>query len=237
MLMKLLYAFLFLFPVVALAQIDEEEQEAILAVRDSLYREDQFYIDLTFNLVREEAKSYEQNGFSGGYAIGFLRDMPINKRRNVAIAVGLGINANVLNHNLFIGGDNDNGDSVFELIPDDIDVSRNRLFTHYLEVPIEFRFRTSTVESYKFYRAHVGMKFKYLYHYKALFEGEGVKVIQRDIPEINRFQFGPMLTLGYNNFNFTAFYTLSTLFNEDAQIEGQPLNLQVFKVGLKFYVL
>ena len=67
------------------------------------YREDQFYLGLTFNLLTNKPEAMEQNGFSGGLQFGFIRDMPINKQRNWAIGVGAGISMNTYNQNLFVG--------------------------------------------------------------------------------------------------------------------------------------
>ena len=58
---------------------------------DSLYREDQFYVGITYNVLTNLPKGIRQNGFSSEISVGFLRDMPINKKRTYAIAVGAGL--------------------------------------------------------------------------------------------------------------------------------------------------
>ena len=58
---------------------------------DSLYREDQFYFSITYNLLTQIPKDLKQNKFSAGLSAGFLRDMPINEKRTLAIAAGLGL--------------------------------------------------------------------------------------------------------------------------------------------------
>ena len=45
----------------------------------------------------------KSRGLSGGIQFGYLRDMPINERRNVAIAIGLGLSFDQFGQNLFIG--------------------------------------------------------------------------------------------------------------------------------------
>ena len=44
---------------------------------DDKYREDQFYVAITYNLLGNKPNDVSQNGFSSGFHIGFIRDMPI----------------------------------------------------------------------------------------------------------------------------------------------------------------
>ena len=77
-------------------------------VADSLYREDQFYLNITNNSIQNSPSGFNQNRFSPGIGAGFLRDMPINKRRNFAIALGFGYSVSILNQNIAIAEVNSN---------------------------------------------------------------------------------------------------------------------------------
>ena len=78
-------------------------------------------------------------GLSGGIQFGFLRDMPLNKRRNVAIAIGAGLSFNVYGQLLFIGEEAD-GKTIFTVLDDqDVDFTRNSFSTSTVEVPVELR--------------------------------------------------------------------------------------------------
>ena len=82
---------------------DEIDFDAI----DSLYREDQFYLNITYNALQKRIEGIAQNKLSPGIAFGFLRDMPINKSRTFAIATGLGYSLNIFDNNLqIINGEN-----------------------------------------------------------------------------------------------------------------------------------
>ena len=95
--------FLFLFSLHALAQeVPAEVLPSPMIAVDSLYREDQFYLGLTYNILLNMPGDVNQNKFSPGVKAGFLRDFPINKRRNVAIAPGLGITYSNYFQSLFI---------------------------------------------------------------------------------------------------------------------------------------
>ena len=74
-------------------------------VNDSLdykYKEDQYYFGITYNSLANMPDGMSQNGFSSGFHVGLIKDMPINKQRNLAIGVGLGYSTNSINHNLLI---------------------------------------------------------------------------------------------------------------------------------------
>lgn len=222
------------------AQTESEDRlksipDSVPSVIDSLYREDQFYVGFTFNLIGNKPESISQSGFSGGFHAGFTRDFPINKRRNIAIAAGLGWSLNSYSHNLFIGED-PNGETIFRDLSRDLDYSTNRFSMHLLELPLEFRWRTSTSETYKFWRIYTGLKLGYAYHFKSNFVQPDNQVIQTKVPELDRFRLGATFTFGYNTFNFHFYYSLNSLF-PNAELNGETIDVSVFRVGLMFYIL
>jgi len=162
--------------------------------------------------------------------------MPINNRRNKAIGIGLGISTNTYNSNLFIGED-EAGASIFSIIDSDIDVESNRFNTNLIEMPIQYRWRTSTATNTNFWRVYTGVKLSYIYYFKSKFEQAGNTVIQTDVPELNRFRYAATLTLGNGSFNAFVQYNLNPLFNDNAQIDGESINLQPIKFGIEFYFL
>ncbi len=204
---------------------------------DSLYREDQFYVGVTFNLLLNRPDGISQSGFSGGMHLGFIRDMPINKRRNVAFGLGLGYSLNVYNHNLFIGEEENTGQSIFNSLKG-VEFSTNRFAKHLIEAPFEFRWRTSTPETHKFYRIYTGLKIGYLYYFTSNFKQLNNEVRQTKIDELNRWRMGATFTFGWNTFNFHFYYSLNTLFDDNALInEVDSVGLNPIKIGLMFYIL
>lgn len=204
---------------------------------DSLYREDQFYLGFTYNILTGSGDDISQSGFSGGFKVGFIRDWPLNKRRNIAIGTGAGWGIDTYGQNLFIG-ELSSGETVFEIIDEAvIDYKTNRFVTHSVEAPIQFRWRTSTPESHKFWRIYTGVRLGYSYYFHSTFVQPGNTVEQRVVPEFNRVRLGATFTFGYNTFNFHFYYSLNPFFNEDALIGGEPLNIRTLQIGLMFYIL
>jgi hypothetical protein len=214
-----------------------ETEESIVTV-DSLYREDQVYIGLSLDLLMDTPTAFSQNGFSGSFQLGFIRDMPINERRNKAIGVGLGMAVDIFNQNLFIGEESLGNTTIFTVLESDTERDKNRFSFYTLEMPIEYRWRTSTPKDYSFWRIHGGIQLGYIYHFKANFQQTGNEVTQTDIPELNRLQYGLSFAFGYSAFNLKVYYGLNTLFDKNAVLEsGENVNLRVLRLGIQFYFL
>ena len=226
---------LFLMPIIGIAQV-ENEIGLQASVVDSLYREDQFYFGLTYNLLTNVPQGVRSRGLSGGIQGGFIRDMPINKRRNIAIAVGLGLAYDQFGQNFFIGEDLD-GKTIFKVLDENVDFTQNRFAMGMIEIPIEFRWRTSTPTEYRFWRVYAGGRIGYAYWYKATFKQPGNDVNQTKIPEFQPIRLSATVGFGYNTFNFFASYTINPFFKDAFTDEGNKVELNAIKVGLLFYLL
>lgn len=233
---KLRYILLLLFiPFMGMSQ--GEVNDSINQFQPDLrYREDQFYFGITYNMLLNTPSGINSRGLSGGLQGGFVRDMPINERRNIAIAVGLGLAYDQFGENLFIGEDDD-GNSIFKVLDSDVDFTQNRFGMAMIEMPIEFRWRTSTPTDYKFWRIYGGARIGYAYWYKATFKQPGNDVNQTKISEFDPLRLSATLSFGYNTFNFFASYSINPFFKDAITDEGQTLDLRTLKFGLMFYIL
>lgn len=205
-----------------------------LKVNDERYREDQFYIGFTYNLLLNKPQGVSQRGFSNGIHLGVIRDMPINSNRTVAVGIGLGYSGNFYNDNLVITEDQ-SGVLQYQVLEGGF--SQNKLAIHMIELPLQFRWRNSTMESHKFWRVYSGLKLGYVFANRAKFKGDIGEFKITNLDHLNRLQYGLELNFGYNTWNFHATYVLNNLFNNDAQINGVPIEVSPLKVGLMFYIL
>lgn len=201
------------------------------SIIDLKYLEDQLYISLTYTILDNKPATISQNGFSGGFSLGFIKDIPLNGRRNIGFGIGAGYAYNVYVQNLKISRENQT--TLFELAED---YKTNRLGINSIEMPIEFRWRTSTPEKYSFWRVYSGVKFSYMVNSKTKFTDSEVMLTTKNIPQMNRIQYGATLATGYGNWNLYFYYGLSPLF-EDAVFNGQNIDLKDIRIGLKFYIM
>ena len=233
---KLRYLWLlFLFPLLGVSQVESHDSINVNNV-DFRYREDQFYFGITYNVLMDTPPGINSRGLTGGIHGGFLRDIPINERRNLAVAMGLGLAYDQLGHNLFIG-ENPNGSSIFRILDGNVDFSKNRLEMAMVEVPLELRWRTSMATDYRFWRVYAGARIGYAYWYKATFRQAGNHVDQGRIPEFVPLRLTATLSFGYGTFNFFASYSINPFFKDAHLSNGEELNVKVLKLGLIFYML
>ena len=240
----LLFCSIFLLTTVAVfAQEDEniiptsQEKQDSLAVTDKKYREDQFYASVTYNLLGNKTNGVSQSGFSSGFHFGFIRDMPINVNRNVAIGIGIGLSTNSYNQNLLISEVNNN--LIYEVLTTDTSFSKNKFTTYVVEIPIEFRWRTSTIPEYDFWRIYTGIKFGYIMHSSSKYEGNPEDFRLSGIDDFNKLQYGLTLSAGYSKVNFYFYYGLNTIFSNKARLNSnnEGIDMNTIKIGLIFYIL
>ncbi|WP_333875661.1 porin family protein [Flavobacterium sp.] len=204
---------------------------------DSLYREDQFYLNITYNTLQKGPDGLRQNKLSPGLAFGFLRDMPLNKKRTVAVAAGLGYSLAIYNHNLGIIPVNNQ--STYQIFDSEvITFSKNKLSLHYVDVPIEFRWRNSTPESHKFWRVYTGFKLSYLFSNQYKSETSQGNFNQNNLEDLNRIHYGVYVTAGWNTWNIYAYYGLNSLFDASAETNAnEKVNMNTANFGIMFYIL
>jgi len=200
---------------------------------DSLYREDQFYFGFTLNTLQNKPAGLTQNKFSSGFSAGFLRDFPINKSRRVAIAPGLGFS--YINYNQNIAITKLNQTPVYTII-DPANYNKNKFTQFLVDVPIEFRFRTSTYESHKFWRIYGGFKISYLIYNKSIYEDALGKIVVTNNKDFNKFQYGAYISSGYNTINLYAYYGLNSLF-KSAKTNSESIDMNSLNIGVMFYIL
>lgn len=213
-----------------------QNEEVVTLEVDNNYKEDQFYFGVTYNLLGLRPEDVKQSGFSTGFHLGFIKDMPINAARNKAIGLGIGLSANSYNQNLLIQKD-DAGFVSYSVIDDSDTFTRNRFSTNFIEVPLEFRWRTSTATNYEFWRIYAGFKFSYMLSHAAKYDGDLGSFKYNDISDFNKLEYGLTLSAGYNTWNLHLYYALSPVFSNDAKLDGVSMDIHAIKVGLMFYIL
>ncbi len=202
---------------------------------DTRYFEDQFYGALTYNLLANRPSGVSQNSFSYGLQLGFIKDIPLNSRRNVALGLGVGYVTASYYHNLKATQNGD--DVVYSVLGSETVFSVNKIETHGFELPLEIRWRTSTPDQYKFWRVYIGAKLGYAFSTMSKFVDDNGK-IKFSNDDINKLSTGLTLSLGYNTWNFHVYYGINGLLDNATVTEtGEQIDMRAVKVGLIFYIL
>lgn len=197
------------------------------------YLEDQLYFGMSYNSLVNGPNSFEQNGFSYGVNFGFIRDIPFNAERNIGIGVGVGYSYDTYTNNLLIRNINDK--TVFNVSNA---YDSNTMHISSIDVPLEFRWRTSSLEKYKFWRIYTGVKFSYIFNHKNKFALDDSTELLKNMTQLKKFQSGIYTAMGYNTWNFYIHYSVTSLLKKNTLTEGlEQLELNPLKLGLIFYIL
>lgn len=220
--------FVLLFILLSFSSFGQTTNDSISTQR---YFEDQFYLGLSYNFLLNIPEGSNQRNLSYGLQAGVIKDIPLNRSGTKAIGVGAGLALNSYYSNLVADFSND---EITYSIDDDI--TRSKLETHLLEFPLEFRWRNSTVEEYKFWRIYTGIKAAYIVGARSKFVSDTSSEGFYNT-DLSKFQYGLTLSFGYNTFNLHAYYALTDLFDGSATVNGEVLQYRPLRIGLIFYIL
>ena len=201
-------------------------QQETKPVVDSLFREDQFYVSISYNLLQKKPDNFNQYSFSTGLSAGFLRDFPISKNRHWSIAPGIGYSFNDLKQTIDLSSISD--DPNFQLV-------KSRILLHYIDLPLEIRWRNATPESHKFWRIYGGFMASYLVDGRFQYDGDLGSGTENINDILNKFQYASYLTFGFNTWNAYIHYGLTPFF--DTSKTATVNNMTSLKIGLMFYIL
>jgi hypothetical protein len=219
--MRLLVSLFFLFFVsIGFSQSDTKP------VVDSLFREDQFYVSISYNFLQNKPENFSQYSFSTGLSTGFLRDFPISENRHWAIAPGIGYSFNDLKQNIDFSSISNSTDT---------EIVKSRIILHYVDFPLELRWRNATPDSHKFWRIYGGFMASYLINGKFKYDGDLGSGTENINDLLNKFQYATYLTFGFNTWNAYIHYGLNPFFDKNKTTTENDVT--TLKVGLMFYIL
>ncbi|MGG8496670.1 porin family protein [Tenacibaculum sp. TC6] len=209
---------------------------SLYAQKDSLqigdrYFEDQLYLDVSYNVLRNQPEGVKSSSFSYGISAGYIRDIPLTKNGKLALGIGIGYGYDSFSHGLKVI--KANSTYTYQAT----DNTSNTLQIHAVEFPIQFRIRASEVNKYSFWRLYTGVKLSYNIANKfSYLDDNNATVSNTNNSNYNKFQAGLTMSAGYGTFNFYIYYGLMPLLN-NAEINSMSIDSKVFKLGLSFYLL
>ena len=228
--MRKLFFIFFLFPpffpnAQALASKNQDDL--------GFYREDQLYVGFSFISLDSNNESFNQNGLSSHFQLGFVRDIPLISSGKLAIGLGLGYSFQQYNSNLIRFGINSEN-SIFT-VNNNSNTEKSKLSFNFIEFPISLRWRNSTINDYQFWRVYSGIKFQRNFLSKLKDSRNDIKNVSN---EINNWNKDLYLSFGYNTWNFYFSYGLNQIVKKFTSPDSNKLfKVRPFKIGLIFYLL
>ncbi len=210
---------------------------ALFSQKDSLdlgasYWEDQLYVGVTFNELMKQPSGVLGSGFSYGLNAGYMKDISLVKSGKIALGLGVGYSYDALRHGFELSRQNNR---VVVNVNADVQSSGN-LRMHSLEIPIEFRWRTSTANKYKFWRVYAGVKMNYNLKNSMSYSEDATYALYTNLSRFNKVQFGLTLSAGYASFNFNVYYGLTPIL-KDSDMGTVSIGSRILRLGMIFYIL
>lgn len=200
------------------------------------YLDDQLFASLTYNVLTGMPSGMKTYSFSNTLSLGYVRDIPLNARRNIGLGIGAGYSFHHYYTNLAMTKDAAGVPHIALLESEEY--KSNRFSMQTLDIPFQIRFRGSTAERYKFWRVYAGVTASWVVKDYATLNDGKVKVRYYNLPYLQTWLFTANLQVGYGKFTLKADYTLNPLFR--SSLAGTVPGLEdtrSLSVGLLVYIL
>lgn len=194
------------------------------------FREDQLYLSIAYPYFSNAPNTLIQNKLSYAFSVGFVRDMPINKQRSLAVGIGLGYDqATIYNNNLFTYAGNNISATVIKG-----GYQQNYLRMQSLAVPMELRWRNATETKHAFWRIHTGVSVHFPMQFKSYNKTSTGQINTSKLPSkgtILRWN----VHFGFNTWNISIAQDMQPWATFGAL--NREFDMNFTKIGLIFYIL
>lgn len=190
---------------------------------------DRIALDLNGTNWIHNVPGLQTKWYSRGFNLSFYWDFQI-KKSFFSIAPGLGVSQTNVYHRSVMT-DTSAAGIQFTPIANPDNIKTNKLTMTYIEIPIEFRFRTKPDRLDNQWKFVVGFKagIRVDGYTKVTTKSPKHTIIEKPYPDLNLWRCGPTVRIGYSSFNLTAYYGVLGIFKNN---RGPKVN--EFSVGLSF---
>ena len=169
------------------------------------------------------------SGFSNSHQFDLITEYRLLSR--LSLGFGLGYSSHNLHTEMAIST-SAQGEELFELIPDSVAYSSNKLNLKYIDLPIELRLRFPTSDS-RFVRAYFGFRLGYRIDSYARLTTDQRRVAFSRLDSVNPWLASVSMRLGYGMFGLYASYGLTPIFRSGALLETQSLEpIRMLQLGI-----
>ncbi len=193
---------------------------------------DRFIFSIFTDVWSNLPEGMETNTINRGISIDYIQEFPISTS-NFSVAAGLGFSSHNLYSDHWYIRDFENNVHSFFPIDDDFDYSNNKLSLNYINIPVEFRYRTRNTS--RTFRVHAGIKGGLLINGHTKYVGEDApngrdtKLKEGKLDNIETFLLGFHGRIGYGRVNLNTFISLTDIFTDN-----NAANAEFMSLGISF---
>ncbi len=197
---------------------------------------DRFMVTLFTDVWQDTPDGMDLKTIQRGVSIEAMQDMPLG-RSNFSVAAGLGFTSHNLysDHRYLYNLQED----IHDFYPIQLDYDKNKISLNYIDVPVQFRFRSRDLE--RTFRLYAGVRAGYLVNAHTKYEGKAyfaepggiqfspeaphdmyavprtTKIKEHKLENINDFRIGLTAMVGYGRINVHFPIRLPTFLKTTAQ--------------------
>lgn len=201
-----------------------------------------FMIDVGFNMFQDHPDTLE-TGFWGSKVVNlsYLFEFKLTENIYFLPGFGLGLNKYRFENQVTLATTFDNPDQTLvvgleEYIGEEPNYEKSKLAVNYVEVPLEFRFYSNPDDKTSSFKIGIGGKIGVMYssHTKINynFNDHLNKLKSKEDFNINRLRYGVLGRVGYGVFGLFGYYSLNSLFEEDAGFGTDEMNTISFGISV-----
>lgn len=222
---NLIILFLISFSFSAFSQIND----TIKTDSTKYFSDDQIVLDLNYDYWLNIPKGIKTSIFTLSSNIHVIFPI-VGKHSNLCFAAGIGLGTYNIKSNAQLLDTNDV--TFYSIIPDTVEFKRNKLALSYVDVPLEFRFRTNPNSKGRSFKIYLGVKAGILLSSHTKYKGDDfrdtddyVKYKYFNVKNLTPFRYGVTAKVGYGKFMINCFYSLSGLLDKDKGPEITPISI------------
>lgn len=174
--------------------------------------QDMLLVDLNWDRLIGLQAPVKQKWYGRGISVALMYDYPLNRNGNVSFAIGGGFTSHNYYTNALVVKNTALNAMEFQVQPANIK-DRGKISLNYVDVPVEFRFRTNEDNREHRWKLVVGGRVGYRVNvHEKIIDNKDFKIKLYDYPQTALFRYGPTLRFGYGAIMLTGYYSISTFF-------------------------
>jgi hypothetical protein len=186
---------------------------------------DRLIVDIVYNDWIGNRNGTRTKWYSIGYNVNLLFDVPFNHKSTASLGIGISYSHVNLMHNGMLGINDSLGTTTLQPLPEGGQTRQmGKFVANYIEIPVEFRFRSPGVQHFKF---HLGFKAGIRLNSFEKWRDGDLKFREYNHPDVARFRFGPTVRIGIRNWSIYGAYFFSDLFTNGQSSKLNPISLGV----------